>query len=116
MQFDFKGKQYETVVCSPEHEQATRKALRHIQRFIPGYWIGLGVMFGFLLASNFVTATNWFVLAGFFSLGLTMVICPFATPQTVEMLGMRRSLLFVRIAGVVFVVVVLGLALAFLSK
>jgi hypothetical protein len=116
MRFDFNGKQYEAVVCSPEHEQTTRKALRYIQRFLPGYLIGMAVTIGLLLISSFVSVPHLFVLAGFFFLGLTMIVCPFATPQTVEMFGLRRSLLFVRISGALFVAVVLGLSAALLLK
>jgi hypothetical protein len=47
---------------------------------------------------------------------LTMVLCPFATPQTVEMFGLRRGLLIVRIIGVVCVVFVLGFSIALLLK
>jgi uncharacterized membrane protein YgaE (UPF0421/DUF939 family) len=116
MVIDFKGKQYQAVDCSPEHEKTIRRTLSYVQKFIPGYWIGLAVSIGLLLLSNFVSATHWLVLAGFFSLGLTMVVCPFATPQTVEMFGMRRSMLIVRTFGVVFLVVVIGLSVALFVK
>jgi hypothetical protein len=65
------------------------------------------------LISNFIQATLPCVLAAVFSVGLTMVLCPFCTPQTVELLGLRRSLIIARIAGVLFLMVVLGLSIAF---
>ena len=110
--FTLAGKAYDTVVCSPEHEQAIVEAYRYIQRFLPVFWIGMTLTVALFLASNFVRATTWCVLAAFFSLGLTLLLCPFTTPQTVDLLGLRRSFLIGRIAGVVVVVVVLGLSIS----
>ena len=112
VRFELRGKPYDTVVCSPEHERALTDAYRYIQRFLPVFWIGLAVTGALFITSAFVRARDWLILAGFCSLGLTIILCPFATPQTVEMFGLRRALLIVRILGMLCLAFVLGFSIA----
>ena len=63
-------------------------------------------MFGLLVFGAFLSiplgiseATTGRVIALCF--GALMIVFPFATPQTVQMLGVRTSVLLVRVGGVV---------------
>lgn len=90
-------KEYETVVCSPEHETAVTGAYRYVQKVFPLFWIGLLGGFGLLIVGK----TSWPAYLGLLLLGLTIFICPFATPQTIELLGLEKSFRIGRIGGVI---------------
>ena len=49
-------------------------------------------------------------------MGITLLLCPFVTPQTVEFVGLKRSLTIGRLAGLLFLVSGLGLAITILLR
>jgi hypothetical protein len=116
VEFRFRNEPYQTSVCCPEHEQALRASYRYVERNLPGFWIGLAVMAGFLTYSNFSKHPTWWVLAGMFVLGLTMFLFPFTTPQTVEMLGLRKSFRIARFGGILFMAGIAVLSVVLLMQ
>ena len=114
--FEVFGKPYDTAVCSPTHEQAVTAAYRYIHRVFPVFWAGIALSIALLVGSNFVRWSTWFVAGGLITMGITLLLCPFVTPQTVELVGLKRSLTFGRVAGLLFLLSGLGLAIAILLK
>lgn len=110
------GKPYDTTVCSSAHEQAITTAYQYIHRVFPVFWAGIAISIGLLVSSNFVRWSTWFVAVGLISMGITLLLCPFVTPQTVELVGLKRSLTIGRLAGLLFFVSGLGLAIAILLR
>ena len=91
----------ETVWVCPAHEPQFRAFHAYAERY-EGWFLAL---FGLLVFGAFLSiplgiseATTGRVIALCF--GALMVVFPFATPQTVQMLGMRTSVLLVRVGGV----------------
>jgi hypothetical protein len=98
---------YEATVCSEEHGHAMRDAYREMEKAFRIFPWGMGIGLLLLIGSNFVSPPTWLVAAGFFALGVTMLACPFGTPQTVKSIGMRNSILVVRLLGIAVVTVAL---------
>ncbi len=96
------GERYleETYWVCPAHEAEFRRfynqAARHGNLFLG--LIGLIVIAGFGLVL-FESAIGLALLL--LSIGVVMLALPFATPQTVQMLGVRTSVWLVRVGGVV---------------
>ena len=70
------------TVCSPACEQESIRAFAFIAKAIPRFLIGLFAGLGLLL------------------MGLSVTLWPMVTPQTVEILGMRRAFVAGRVVGV----------------
>ena len=92
----------ETVRVCPAHEAQVRAFHAYSARY--GGW--LLALFGLLVFGAFMSiplGISERIVAGVVPLcfGVLMVVFPFATPQTVQMLGMRTSVLVVRIGGLV---------------
>jgi len=114
--FEVFGKPYDTTICSPTHEQAVTAAYRYIHRVFPVFWAGITLSIALLVSSNFVRSSTWFVAGGLIAMGITLLLCPFVTPQTVELVGLKRSLTIGRLAGLLFLVSGLGLAITILLR
>ena len=92
----------ETVWVCPAHEPQFRAFHAYAERY-GGWFLAL---FGLLVSGAFLSiplGISEEIVAGViaFCFGALMVVFPFATPQTVQMLGVRTSVLLVRVGGVV---------------
>src|SRR5262249_24005508 len=97
-------KTYDTLVCSNAHEQDLTGAYRYVQKFMPVFWIGI---LGGLACLAFGR-----LVPGLFIFAFTLIVCPFATPQTVLLLGLRKSFRLGRIFGTVILLGAFALLLA----
>ena len=91
----------ETVRVCPAHEAEVRAFHAYAERY-GGWFLAL---FGLLVFGAFMSiplGISERIVAGVvpFCFGVLMVVFPFATPQTVQILGMRTSVLVVRLGGV----------------
>jgi hypothetical protein len=114
VEFQFGGKYYATQVCSAEHEQEVVNAYRSVQRRLPVFTGGLFTSVALILLSSVLRPPALFLWAGVLLMGLTLVCCPFVTPQTVEAFGLKRSFQIGRAIGVLFILAGLGFACALL--
>jgi hypothetical protein len=103
----FGAKEYETVVCSPEHEEAVAQSFRYIKKTMPVFWIG--TLAGLILFIAGKSSSLSFV--GLLVMGITLFICPFTTPQTTEILGLQKSFRIGRIMGILLSLGAIGLLL-----
>jgi uncharacterized membrane protein len=88
-------------VC-PEHRERTLRYLQSTRRAVPIVLatLSLGVAAVLALpALGFV----WGGALGIAAIGLVMATLPLPTPQTVQWLGLRKSILLVRFLGLVIV-------------
>ncbi len=101
------GRQGESaIVCSGACGQSTLEALQFVRK--NGYLFLAGVVSGLVLTvlGGFSRALR---PAGVLVLGLTVLLFPFVTPQTVKAVGLRKGMMLGRLLGVVLLV--LGLFL-----
>jgi hypothetical protein len=88
-----------------EHEQKFRKFYDRVRRYAL-LFIGLsaisllGLIVSALLANNNYLF-GYLLIASFAFIGLVFIIFPFATPETIEMVGVAKSIRLVRIIGTV---------------
>ena len=92
----------ETVRVCPAHEAQVRAYHAYSEQY-GGWFLAL---FGLLVFGAFMSiplGISERIVAGVVPLcfGVLMVVFPFATPQTVHVLGMRTSVLVVRVGGLV---------------
>jgi hypothetical protein len=95
--------------CSEECKRQTEKFLCSIKRFTP-FFLGLiGICVVALLATS-VTIPRYggLCLAG---MGAVILFLPFCTPQTVQALGLRKSVRIGRVTGIL--IIALGIFLFF---
>jgi hypothetical protein len=91
-----------TAFVQQIHEQRARafveKAVRHGRLFLALILLGVMGLLGF-------GAAGWTVLAGasIVGMGITVLFLPFVTPQTMEMFGIRTSIVLARVAGLLLV-------------
>src|SRR5262245_16849752 len=79
IEIQFNKKQYDLLVCSRKCEVKTINAYRHIQKFIPVFFIG--ILLGLLLNAQ---GNPLLAATGLFLMGVTLTVCPFTTPQTTQ--------------------------------
>jgi hypothetical protein len=104
-------------VC-PEHERKLRRFYDRVRRY-NFLFLGLIAIFLFgLIAPTIYFDNHWSVilpLLSFASLGLLSILFPFCTPETIAMIGVAKSIMIVRIFGVViFALGAIGLLLGLL--
>ncbi len=94
------------IVCSAACERSALEALKFVRK--NSYLFLAGIVSGLVLAvlGGF---TRTLRLAGVFVIGLTALLFPFVTPQTVKIFGLRRGMMLGRLLGVILLV--LGLSL-----
>lgn len=100
-----------TVFVEPEHEAELRRFAHFAQRngrralalLVAGTILAL---VGALLVAAWPPGM-WLVAAATLLLGVTIVVFPFATPETVAWLGLERSRLIARIGGAVLITMAL---------
>jgi hypothetical protein len=99
-----KKKELAISVCSKECEQKARAFFRFAEgKGRRGIFI-VGMILATLLIM-FSGVSSKLMAAGIALMGLIMAIFPFGTPQTFELWGIRKTVLCVRIVGVVFIVI-----------
>jgi hypothetical protein len=90
------GKEYETIVCSENHEHAVADAYAYVKKVF--ILFPTGMITGALLCM----ASTWIHFGygpGLLLFGLTLIVCPFATPQTLRIMGLQKTLMLGRIVG-----------------
>ncbi|MDH5768355.1 MAG: hypothetical protein OEZ31_05295 [Nitrospirota bacterium] len=110
------GPQQESaIVCSEKCEQSVFAMCQFIEKNLFSFYTGiaLGIVFGLsgLLIPIFGQKILFISLIGVFIIGLTFLIFPFVTPQTVKMFGLRAGMVFGRISGIVLLLI--GIILVF---
>lgn len=96
VQVEMFGKHYETIVCSGKHEHAVADAYAYVKKVFILFPIGL-LLGGLLFLAN--ALFHWGNGPGLLLIGITLIVCPFATPQTVQMIGLNKSFWLGRIMG-----------------
>jgi hypothetical protein len=94
------------IVCSDACEQSAMETLQSVRK--NGYLFLIGIVSGLVLAvlGGFNRALR---PAGVLVLGLTVLLFPFVTPQTVQIFGLRKGMMLGRLLGVILLV--MGLTL-----
>lgn len=108
-----KPPQEKAIVCSDECERKVSDTCKFIEKgiffFVIGLIIGtlmsLATIFNPIIGKNLMPIT----IIGVFILGITLIITPFVTPQTVQLLGLRKGMLSGRICGII--VIIMGIVL-----
>ena len=86
--------------CAGAYEQALRRDTPKIKFFTAGIILGIGILlWGVFSGRSPVTG------AGIGLLGATVLLLPFATPETVRLLGYRKSRALGRLLGLLLVAV-----------
>jgi len=105
----------EKVWVEPEHEEELRGyidlALRR-GRFFLGVMLGGSVVM--TAAAMMTPVWPWamsVVTGGLAAMGVTIVFCPFSTPETVKTIGIRRSVVLARVAGIATVCMAIWVAI-----
>ena len=111
--------EYETLICcSNECSNKTLAFYQFVKRTKLFFGLGLFIAFALLLGSSFLLIlTNKQIgvtsfCFGYALIGLTVCVFPFATPQTVQMLGIRKVELLARIIGIIIIATTPILAVA----
>jgi hypothetical protein len=89
------------IVCSAACEQSALEALQFVRK--NGYLFFAGIVSGLVLAvlGGFNRALR---PAGVLVLGLTVLLFPFVTPQTVKIFGLRKGMMLGRLLGIILLV------------
>ena len=95
--------------CSEECRQKTEKFLRFAKRFTP-LFLGLMAVIVVALIALSVTAPR-LISIPMAAMGCVILFLPFCTPQTVQAVGLKKSVLIGRIMGVI--VIALGIFMYF---
>lgn len=110
------------VYILPEYEQQFRKFNAYVLRYSKFFLIlvlGLPVIpivLTFFLYLEFITGTLILFVTGLvtFSIGITLILFPFSTPETVNIFGLKRAISIVRIMGVLVSLLGIGSILLFI--
>ena len=95
--------------CSEECKQEAEKFLRFAKRFSP-LFLGLIIVIIVALLALSVTAPR-LISIPMAAMGCVILFLPFCTPQTVQALGLKKSILVGRILGII--VIALGIFMYF---
>lgn len=104
-----KRETYVATVCSPACEKAAISALEFVRIAIPRFLIGMVTGLALLLASEWLDWGGKGIATGVFVIGLSATLWPMVTPQTVEILGMKRAFVAGRVVGTAAIVVAVWL-------
>ena len=93
-----------TFYVLPEYEQRLRRFIRHLERF------GLKFLLSILILSMalpIAAVMRRYALLGVVVvlMGIDFIVFPFATPETVKLLGFGSSIVLVRAIGVIAIVI-----------
>ena len=87
--------------CENCYEKMVDKDSHKIKYFILGIILGFLVMFYGIISNN-----NVFIIGiGITTMGIDIVLLPFATPETNALLGYRKSKLLGRMLGILLIAV-----------
>ena len=98
-----------TFYVLPEYEQRLRRFIRHLERFGLKFLLSILIL---VMALPIAAVMRRYPLLGVVVvlMGIDLVVFPFATPETVKLLGFGSSIVLVRAIG--FVAIVIGLSVA----
>lgn len=103
-----KPPQEKAIVCSDECEKKVSDTCKFIEKGIFFYAIGLIIGIFMSMASIFspIIGKNLMpiTIIGIFISGITIIITPFVTPQTVQLLGLKKGVLSGRICGIMAII------------
>ncbi len=107
--------QEKAIVCSQTCEKAVLDTCRFIERSIPVFLV-LTIIGTILGVSGIFTAIFGkealrISIIGVMVLGVTFIIFPFVTPQTVKLCGLKKGMILGRIGGVILYLI--GVVLVF---
>ena len=83
-------------ICGAQHERALRRTLQTLAARRWALWFGLIGSIGAMAAAGLDPRLRMLLPAGFAALGATLLYAPIPTPQTIEGIGLRRSIRWVR--------------------
>lgn len=86
--------------CENHYNEAVKKDSRNVKYFIGGILIGFLIMFGGVLAGN-----EGMTGAGILLIGVIVVIFPFVTPETIDLIGYRKARILGEIMAVLLIMV-----------
>ena len=90
--------------CSNECENSYRKIIENDRHKIK-YFI-LGIILGFLVMFyGVVSSRNCMIGGGIIVMGITVVLLPFTTPETIALFGNKKSRFIGRILGMILIAV-----------
>ncbi|MFX1598580.1 MAG: hypothetical protein ACFFC5_05910 [Promethearchaeota archaeon] len=87
--------------CSMDHLEKTRKFLKYAESHSWHFILSIIIfpVVGMLITLTILENVGLLIIFG--GLGLTIIIFPFATPQTNSLLGIKNAIRLIRIIGVV---------------
>ncbi len=101
--------QEKAIVCSYECEKKVSDTCKFIEKGVFFYVIGIvvgtlmsiAVIFTPIIVKYFMPIT----IIGLFILGITIIVTPFVTPQTIQLLGLKKGMLSGRICGIIALII-----------
>jgi len=107
--------QEKAIVCSDECGKKVSDTCNFIEKGIYFYVIGvvigtfmsIAAIFNPIIGKNLMPIT----VIGLFILGITIIITPFVTPQTIQLLGLKKGMLSGRICGIIAIIIAIILIL-----
>ena len=110
----------QVLVCSDECETLLLETEKTFEGKLKIFILGLVVGMVLFMTGAVLAAVNERLLAvmgsGLVVLGVTFFFCPFVTPQTVGMMGMKKGFMVGRVAGGLFVVGGIVLSVVLLTQ
>ena len=92
--------------CSEDCVNKTNGFMKLINRTKKLFWAGISTsillcILGIVLSSFFLTPSLVILTLSIFLLGLTLIIFPIPTPEVLSMLGIKKTMVLVRIIGTI---------------
>lgn len=93
-----------TFYVLPEYEQKLRRFIRHLERFSLKFLLSILIL---SMALPIAAVMRRYALLGVVVvlMGIDFIVFPFATPETVKLLGFGSSIVLVRAIGVIAIVI-----------
>lgn len=108
--------------CSDECVNKTREFSKFANRSKPLFLIGIILSVGIVFCGVFIemftqsiSMLSILMACGLAFMGLTIIIFPLATPETFSMFGIKKTVVFTRILGIVVIAIAPLLALFIMS-
>ncbi|MFX0097488.1 MAG: hypothetical protein ACFE7E_06995 [Candidatus Hodarchaeota archaeon] len=95
----FRGPVGKAYFCNRDHLEKTRQFLKYAESHFWHFIFGLIILpvVGMVITLGILENVGLLIIFG--GLGLTIIIFPFATPQTNSLLGFKNAILLIRIIG-----------------
>ncbi|MFH0948031.1 MAG: hypothetical protein V1833_03435 [Elusimicrobiota bacterium] len=103
-------------VCSSEHERYFKKVADYAKRFGFFFLVIIGLSTVSVIAVSSLVCeeiVNYVVGSDISLIGILIIIFPFATPETVAILGVKKSIILMRVVGIVLLILGLLIAVVF---